>query len=193
MIEFILGAFIYAKIKKGYKLKYIFKSWEIYLPLAFMLFYIFLEITTWMRWNYFIQYAYYIKTATLLSYVPLIIKYKLFENLKGKLFPSPMIIAGFCLWLGSMLNKIAVKANFGTMPTFIDLGFWTGYVDKNSRGFIDGLHILGNPYSNAIPLCNIFDWGWTCVSLGDIFCRIFVYIILFYSIERSNNLIKNKI
>ena len=188
MIEFIVGVFIYAKLKKKYKLLPSLKHWTMWLPLAFMLFYIFLEITTWMRWYYFIPYAHLIKTVTLLSYMPLILEYKLYENEKGKLFPSPMIWAGCCLWLGSQLNKLAMHFNNGYMPTFIDLGFWTGYISRDSKGFIDGLHILGNPYSGAIPLCNIFDWGFTCVSIGDILVRLYVFIIIFYAIKRSNKI-----
>ncbi len=186
MIEFIIGAFIYAKLKHKYKLLPVLKHWTMWLPLGFMFFYIFLEITTWMRWYYFIPYAQIIKTATLLSYIPLTVKYKLYENQEGKLFPSPIIVAGFCLWLGSQLNKLALHFNGGYMPTFIDLSFWTGYVKKDLIGSIDGLHILGNPYSGAIPLCNIFDWGWTCVSIGDILIRFYAFIIIYYSIKYIN-------
>lgn len=192
MIEFIIGAFLYAKLKHKYKLLPVLKHWTAWLPLTFMFFYIFLEITTWMRWYYFIPYAHIIKTATLLSYVPLVIKYQLYQNEQGKLFLSPMIWAGFCLWLGSTLNKIALHFNNGYMPTFCDLGFWTGYVSKDSSSFIDGLHILGNPYSSAIPLCNIFDWGWTCVSIGDILVRFYAFIIIYYAIKYIN-INKNKI
>lgn len=187
MIEFIIGAFLYARFKKKYKLLPSLKHWSMWLPLSFAGFYIFLEITTWMRIDYFIPYAYYIKTATLLSYVPLILKYELYQDEKGSILFSPMVVAGGCLWLGSMLNKIAVKAN-GGMPTFCDLSFWTYYTKPD--GFIDGLHILGNPYSNLIPLCNIFDWGFTIVSIGDILIRFYVFIILFYSIKNSNINIK---
>jgi hypothetical protein len=184
LVEFIIGAFLYAKLKNKYNIKYIFKTWEIYPPMLFALFYIFLEGTMFFRWHYFIPYAHLIKTATLLSYIPLILKYKLYQDDNGKLITSPMVKAGFCLWLGSELNKIAMYFNNGYMPTFIDLGFWVGYV--KSDGFIDGLHILGNSYSHAIPLCNIFDWGYTCVSIGDLLIRFYAFIILFYAIKYSN-------
>jgi len=187
LIEFIIGAFLYAKLKNKYKLSLIFKSWHIYPPLLFAIFYIFLEITIWNNIYWFIPYAYYIKTATLLSYIPLILKYNLNEDKNGSLIKSPMVIATFCLWLGATLNKIAVKAN-GGMPVFPDLSYWTGYVKPE---FIqDGIHVLGNAYCKMIYLCDIFDFGWTIVSVGDLMIRMYVFIILYYAIKNSNKNIK---
>jgi len=184
LIEFILGVFIYVKIKKKYKLLPCLKHWTMWLPLSFACFYIFLEITTWMRIDYFISYAYYIKTATLLSYVPLILKYQLYQNDREELFPSPMLWAGFCLWFGSVLNKLALKANSNYMPVYPDLSYWTGYIKP---GFVqEGIHILGDAYSNLIPLCDIFDSGWKIYSLGDLICGLFIVVILYCSIKRLN-------
>jgi len=142
--------------------------------------------------HYFLQYSYIIKTVTLLSYTPLIYVYELFKNDNPKYkddnilkyLISPMFVSILCLCIGSSLNKIATYYNFGYMPTYPSVTFWTEYI--KSDGFIDGIHILGNAYSNAIPLCNVFDLGFTVLSLGDIIIRSFPYIILYYSIKKSN-------
>lgn len=188
MIEFILGAFLYAKIKHKYSLKYIFKSWEVVPPILFAILYIYLEISIWYGDYSFVPYSYYIKTATLLSYIPLILKWKLFEDDNGFILTSPATMATICLALGSKLNRVVLEANNGYMPSFPDVGYSTRFVKPD---FVeDGIHILGNAYSHLIPLCNVFDIGIGILSPGDILCRFFVAIILYYSIKRSN---KNKI
>lgn len=184
MVEFIIGAFLYAKLKHKYRILPVIKHWTMWLPLGFMFFYIFLEITMWMEWYYFLPYAHLIKTATLLSYIPLIIEYKLYLNKDGNTYPSPMILATFCLWLGSELNKIAMKANNGFMPCFPSNSYWTRYSKPN---FVqDGVHILGNAYSHLIPICNTIDVFYSIWSPGDILIRLFAFIIIYHSIKRSN-------
>lgn len=132
-------------------------------------------------------YSYYIKTATLLSYIPLIVKYKLYEDDNGFILTSPATISMICLALGSQLNKVVLKANNGYMPSFPDVGYSTGFVKPD---FVeDGIHILGNAYSHLIPLCNVFDIGIGILSPGDILVRFYVFIILYYAIKNSN---KNK-
>lgn len=195
MVEFILGAFLYAKLKNKYKLKYIFKSWSIYPPLLFALFYIFLEYTMYIQWYYFIPYAQMIKTSTLLSYVPLIVAYKLYENNDPKYInndflsvaTSPMVKSGICLLIGSICNRIALFFNNNYMPTYPSISYWTKYI-KPDQLFIDGIHIIGNPYSAAIPICNVLDIGFTVVSLGDLIIRFYVFLIVYHAIKNSNRL-----
>jgi len=187
LVEFIIGSFIYAKYRKKYKLKYIFKSWEIYPSILFALFYIYLEITIWQQNYYFLPYAQYIKTATLLSYIPLIIKWKLYEDENGFILTSPMVLATLCLGLGSKLNKITMNVNENYMPSFPSNTYWTGYIKSN---FIDGIHIIGNSHSHLIPLCNTIDIYYSILSWGDILVRLYVFIIIYNAIKISNKIIK---
>ena len=173
-----------------YDIKLIFKHISIITPLLFLLFYLFLEYTTFVGWHYFLQYQYIIKTATLLSFLPLIITYKLIENPKYinnqflSILTSPASKAGLSLWIGSSLNRLALYYNNNQMPTYPSISYWTKYVKPD--GFIDGVHIIGDAYSNAIFLCNVWDFGFTVLSLGDIIIRFFPFIILYYSIKKSN-------
>lgn len=191
MIEFILGAFIVAW-KKGYKLKPIFSSWQIYIPILFMLFYIFLEITIWIRWFYFVPYQQIIKTSILLGYVPLCLKYRLYESDRTKsswgILTSPMLFATLCLWLGSTFNKLAMNANNGYMPFFPSNSYATGYYTDAMTN--DGIHVLGNAQSALIPLTDTIDLGWSIMSIGDVLVRIYVFTIIYYSIKNTNKFIK---
>jgi len=183
-------------IYQKYNIKKIFKHWSLYPSLLFVLFYLYLEYTMFTQNYYFLPYQYIIKTATLLSFFPLIITYKLFENPKYinndylSVLTSPMTIAGCCLLIGTFLNKLAMYYNDNQMPTYPSVTFWVGYIKPD--GFIDGVHVLGNAYSNMILLCNIWDLGFTVLSPGDVIIRFFPLIILFYSIKKSNEKILTK-
>lgn len=205
MIEFILGAFLYATIgfsirwwkisfnKEQYNLLPIFKSWQVYLPLGCAVFYIFLEITVWARWYWFVPYQQIFKTVTLLSYLPLILKYKLYESINIKLrknelislLTSPMVIGTLCIAIGTMLNLIAIRANNGFMPIFPSNTIATGYITKDL--FNDGLHILGGFDTKLIPLCDWIDTGIYIASPADILIRMYAFIMLYYSIKKTNN------
>ncbi len=208
MVEFILGTFIVVLIRNRivsninkkagvelypvYNLKPIFRHWSIFPPLVMMLCYIALEICVFQRNYWFIPYQQPFKTITLLSYLPLIFKYRLYESawtrLKQKhdfinIITSPMGIGAVCLFLCSLLNHIAISANNG-MPIFPSLTLWTGYMDKQL--FDDGLHILGNFNTKHIWACDIFDVGYSIMSIGDIFTRLYVSIVLYFSIKNNS-------
>lgn len=122
-----------------------------------------------------------------MSYIPLCIKYRIYEDEKGRVITSPMVIATLLLWVGSMLNKIVISANNG-MPVFPSNSYWTGYIKPD---FIqDGIHILGNAYMKLIPLTDIYDFGLSIVSIGDILVRMYAFLIIYYAIKESNKIIK---
>lgn len=195
MIEFIIGAFLYAKLKKKHSLKHVFKTWHIYLPLIFAVIYIYLEACVFMRNYWFIPYQQMYKTLTLLSYLPLILHYKLYESVSKKLknkgdfiniITSPMVIGTFLIALGTILNLMVIKANNGYMPVFISLSYATGYATRDMVN--DGLHILGGYDTRLIPLSDLFDTGFSIMSIGDLFTRMYAFIILYFSIKNSTKL-----
>jgi hypothetical protein len=191
LIEFIIAAFLYAKLKKKYILTPLFQEWYIYLPLLFAGFYIFLEITIWARWYYFLPYQQIIKTATLLSYLPLIIRYQLFAPINNKiknewlgLLISPMVIGISCIVLGIILNSIAIQWNNGYMPIFPSLTIATGYLTREIIN--DGMHILGGFDTKVIPLSDWIDTGFFIASPGDILVRLYAFITIYFSIKFVN-------
>ncbi|GAA0126598.1 DUF5317 family protein [Clostridium sp. CTA-19] len=173
MIETIFLAFLIGKIK-GYKIKPIFKTWQIYPPIFLEIICFILQINIF-RGNYHtIIYFKNIKTIYLMSYIFLILKYKEYVQ---------AIIGSVFIFIGSFLNKIAILKNNGKMPVFPTLSYKTGYATKEAFNIVKDIHILGDENSSVIFLTDIFDLGYSVLSIGDILIRAYVFIIIYTSIK----------
>ena len=176
MFETILLAIIVAKIKK-YAIKPIFKSWPIYLILFIELIYLVIQVSIFKGYYSFIKYTNVLETIYLCSYLSLIIKYKQYI---GAIIGSASIV------IGTLLNHIAIGVNNGKMPAFPTLSYLTGYVTPEAFSKINGIHVLGSIDTRLKFLTDIFDLGYAILSIGDIFIRIFVFIIILNSIRYLN-------
>jgi hypothetical protein len=156
----------------------LFRTWAFY-PILFMeCFYIFLEISIFMGNYSCVKYATIFKMFYLYAYLILIIKYKrYFEAIVGSVF----------IIIGSLLNKIVIATNNGKMPVFPSLSYYTGYVKKGVIAYDDGLHIFGDSSTNMKFLSDIFDVGYSILSLGDVFIRVFVFIVVVSTIKILND------
>lgn len=176
MTETILIALAFAKIK-GYKLKPVFKSWEIYPVFAFGLIYVLLEVMIFNENYSFIKYTSVFHLLYLLVFLILIIKYKLnFSAIIGSVF----------IFIGSALNNVAISANNGKMPVFPNLSYVTGYVKQDVIMNINDIHILGNSSTKLKFLTDIIDVGYSIMSIGDVFIRFFAFIVIFNTIKAIN-------
>ncbi|MBU3214565.1 DUF5317 domain-containing protein [Clostridium estertheticum] len=184
MIEPMLLALVFAKIK-GYKIKPLFKTWAIYPVLTFVLLYVILEVMIFNNNYEFIKYTSIFHYLYLLTFIILIIKYKL--NISA-------IIGSIFIIIGSILNKIVIAANNGKMPVFPTLSYLTGYVKSDSFMKVKDIHILGSGVTKLKFLTDIIDVGYCIMSIGDICIRVFVFIILFNTIKVINKtqIIKNE-
>ena len=176
MVETILLTFFLAKLK-GYKIRPIFKSWTIYPVLTFVLIYIILEIMLFNGNYRFIKYSSTFHYLYFLSFLILVIKYKL--NISA-------IVGSIFIFMGTALNNIVIKANNDKMPVFPSLSYWTGYAKPDSFMKINDIHILGSSATKLKFLTDIFDVGYSIMSIGDIFIRIFAFIIVFNAIKAVN-------
>lgn len=176
MIEPILLAIFFAKIK-GYKVRPLFKMWAIYPVLAFVLMYVILEVMLFYGNYTFIKYANTFHYLYLLTFLILIIKYKL--NVSA-------IIGSIFIFIGSALNNIAIKANNGKMPVFPTLSYLTGYAKPDSFIKVNDIHILGSEVTRLKFLTDIIDVGYSVMSIGDICIRVFAFIIIFNTIKVIN-------
>ena len=102
---------------------------------------------------------------------------------------SPFSLAIFCLCVGYFFNYIAIVSNNNHMPLFNDLSYWSGYTDIHSFT-VDSFYILGDYKSKYIIFCDIIDLGYTTLSIGDVFIRFYPFVILFFSIKKSNEMKK---
>ncbi|MBU3154906.1 DUF5317 domain-containing protein [Clostridium estertheticum] len=176
MIEPILLALVFAKIK-GYKIRPLFKNWAIYPVLTFVLLYVISEVMIFNDNYSFIKYTSVFHYFYLLTFIILIIKYKLnFSAIIGSIF----------IIIGSILNKIVIAANNGKMPVFPKLSYLTGYVKPDSFMKVKDIHILGSGVTKMKFLTDIIDVGYCIMSIGDICIRVFVFIILFNTIKVIN-------
>ncbi|GAA0727765.1 hypothetical protein GCM10008905_25750 [Clostridium malenominatum] len=72
------------------------------------------------------------------------------------------------------------------MPVFPTLSYLTGYATPDAFSKVDDIHVLGNSSTKLKFLTDIIDVGYSILSIGDIFIRVFVFIIIFNTIKHMN-------
>lgn len=182
MIETIIIAILVAKIR-GYKVKPIFMSWEVYPILFFVGLYMFLNKEVFFGNYNFIKYAGILETIYICTFLILIFRYKQYVS---------AIIGSISIIVGTLLNKVAIYANGGKMPVFPTLSYITGYVRPDVFTKVKDIHVMGSEASKLIFLTDIIDLGYSILSIGDIFIRFFAFIIIYSCIKSTNN-IKEKV
>lgn len=176
MIETILIAMLVAKIK-GYKVKPLFRDWTIYPILILEIVHIFFQVNIFLDNYYFVQYASVIKKIYMLSYViPIIIHKEYFTGILGSVF----------VFIGTLLNNFVIAQNGGKMPVYPNFSYITGYASPEAITGIKGIHILGSAQTKFWFLSDIIDIGWSVLSIGDIFIRLFAFTIIFSTIKTLN-------
>lgn len=176
MIEAILIAMFAAK-KRRYKLKPLFLSWTIYPILLFTIILVAFNAQIFLGNFYFLKYSKILERTYLLTFLILIIKHRLYNS---------AIIGSICIFIGTLLNKIAISANGGKMPGFPTLSYITGYIKPDSFIKVNDIHVLGNASTNLKFLTDIFDIGYSILSIGDVFIRAFIFIIIYNTIKCVN-------
>ncbi|NFV76187.1 hypothetical protein FDE98_08635 [Clostridium sporogenes] len=183
MLETIILALIITKLK-GYEIKSLFKSWHIYPMLTIELIYIIIQINILLENYSLITHIKILETIYICSYLFVIIKYEQYTS---------AIIGSIFILIGGMLNKIAIAVNNGKMPVFPTLSYFTGYAKPYSFLKVNDIHILGNSSTKFKFLTDIIDVGYSVMSIGDIFIRFFVFIVIFNTIKHINNIKSIKI
>lgn len=176
MIEPMIIAIIFAKIK-GYKIKPLFNTLEIYPLVLFLIMYVGLEIMIFQGNYEFINYSGIFHYIYLLSFLILIIKYKL--NISA-------IIGSIFILVGSALNNFVIAANNGKMPVFPTLSYLTGYAKQDSFMRVNDIHIMGSGITKYKLLSDVIDVGYCVMSIGDVCIRVFAFIIIFNTIKSIN-------
>lgn len=176
MLETILVALIVCKLK-GYKIKPLFKSWTVYPVIFIEIITIIMQVNLFMGNYTFIKYGEILKILYICSYLPMVFKYSQYIS---------AIIGSVSVMIGGLLNDIAIKTNGGMMPVFPNLSYITGYVKPDSFDRVNDIHVLGNADTSFKFLTDIFDLGYSILSIGDIFIRFYVFIIIFNVIKNIN-------
>ena len=176
MAETIIIAFLFAKFK-GYKIKPLFKTWAIWPVIIMEIIYLVLQINIYSENYEVIKYVGVFKTIYICSYLPLVFKYEQYIS---------AIIGSISMIIGGVLNDFAISANNGMMPVFPSISYLTGYAKVDSFSKVNDIHVLGNSETKMKFLTDIFDLGYSVLSLGDIFIRFYVFIIIFKVIKHIN-------
>jgi len=196
LVETLIASLIFSKLKltlqlgklkihkSSYNIKPIFKIWSIYPVLFMSILYIILQAMV-LRQNYsFLPYQKIFKDALIGSYMLLGLDV-LFRYEKYK----PFIIACCSSLLGFGLNAIVMYFNNGKMPIFPTFSWSTGYTQYdmiiNASKYGD-FHVLGDHTTKLIFLSDVFDVFTSIWSLGDIFIRLFAFMIIYYSVKTVN-------
>lgn len=176
MVETIFLSFLFAKIK-GYKLKSIFLDWPIYIIIVFMCTYTYVQIMIFQEAYYVLRYQNLFKYLYLGSIYILMYRYKLYKE---------SIFSTIFIFIGSILNVIVMNANGGKMPVYPSLSYYTGYIKADTLQKADTIHMAGNEFVKMKILTDYIDLGYTIMSIGDIFVRIFAFIMVFEAIKKKS-------
>lgn len=175
IVEIILVCFL-AKIKH-FKIKYLFYSWTFYPILIAQCMLILFEFSIFFDTYFFVRFVPLVEPAIILSFVFALFVYQLYR---------PAIIGSGFIFLGTVLNKLVIAQNGGQMPAFPSFSYITGYLTPEMFGSVDSLHILGNADTKLKFLTDYLDFGYSILSIGDVFIHLFFCIMLYFLIKAVN-------
>jgi hypothetical protein len=177
MPETILLALLFAKIK-GYEIKTLFKSWTIYPVIIFEMINLIGQVFIFLEHYEFIGFIKSLNPFYFSAYLLLVFNYDIYIN---------SIIGAIFMFFGGVLNDVAIRANGGFMPVYPTLSYLTGYARPEAFDLVKDIHILGNSQAKLKILTDFIDLGYSVLSIGDVFIRMFVFIIIYSSIKKINN------
>lgn len=178
MLIFILIPFVIARIK-GYRVFRVFRAPDLYPFLTVCAVHGFFIVNAWMGNHSFVKYAailQYFMIATLL--LPVLLR---------RIFAPTMVGVGLT-FVGTIMNKIAIRVNDGKMPVYPTVSKWIGfYKEGQLDGTIDDLHVLADGTTKLPILTDYFDFGTCVLSPGDLLIHSFASIIIYYTIKSVCN------
>ncbi|MGL4800616.1 MAG: DUF5317 family protein [Cellulosilyticaceae bacterium] len=176
MLETILVALLISKIK-GYKVNVVVMEKAFYPLFVCEIIYWCIQMSLFAGNYAFLPYAAVFKSIYLCTTLFIVFRYDLAKY---------ALIGAICVLVGGWCNDVAIAANGGYMPVFPSLSYLTGYVSKEAFGVADQLHILGNEWTKAKYLTDIFDIGYSILSIGDLLIRLLPGLVLYKGIQCAN-------
>lgn len=173
MLETLVLALIIS-YKKGYDISCIMKEKVFYPLLACEIFYWGIQIAIFKGNYMFLPYVGIFKSVYLCTTLFIVFKYELYQYAIG---------GSACVLIGGWCNDLAIQANGGHMPIYPTLSLLTGYVKLEDFGVLDQLHILGDRATKMKWLTDIFDIGYSVLSIGDILIRVLPFVVVYQGIK----------
>lgn len=177
--ELIIEIFLVCLLAKvrHYKLKYLFYSWTFYPVLIVQCLLVVFQFSIFFDTYYFVRFVPIVEPAIILSFFFALFVYRLYQ---------PAILGSVSVVFGTLLNKFVIAQNGGKMPVFPSLSYLTGYLAPDMLGSMDGLHVLGSADTKFKFLTDYIDYGYSILSLGDVFIHLFVCVMLYSMIVAAN-------
>lgn len=175
IIEIFLVCLL-AKVRH-YKLKYLFYSWTFYPVLIVQCLLVVFQFSIFFDTYYFVRFVPIVEPAIILSFFFALFVYRLYQ---------PAILGSVSVVFGTLLNKFVIAQNGGKMPVFPSLSYLTGYLAPDMLGSMDSLHVLGSADTRFKFLTDYIDYGYSILSLGDVFIHLFVCVMLYSMIVAAN-------
>ena len=176
MVIEILVLSIFARLK-GYRLRYLFRTWTFYPILAVQLGLVVVQGSLFFRDYTFVSLVPYVQAAVILSFLFAIVAFRLY---------TPAIWGSASIAVGTLLNKLVIAQNGGKMPVFPSLSYLTGYVAPDMINALDTLHVLGGANTRLNFLADYIDYGYSILSPGDLLIHLFTCIVLYSLIKAVN-------
>lgn len=175
MLETLLLA-MFISYKKGYDINCIWKEKAFYPIVLCEATYWVIQVSLFNGDYTVLNYTSLFKTVYLCSTLFIVFRYELYKY---------ALVGAASVLLGGWCNDLAIAANGGKMPAFPHLSYLTGYVTPEAFGVADQLHILGSDLTRMKWLTDIFDIGYSILSLGDIFIRILPFVVVYQGIKHA--------
>lgn len=177
MILFILLAVVLAAVR-GHRVSVIFREVSL-LPMLIdeIVFWVF-QISAWRGDYRFLPYSGFLQAAGILVLIWPILKFRLYSR----------AVWGSCaVAVGSVMNKLVMKANGGAMPVFPTLSVKTGYYrDGVMEAAGDARHVLMSGSTKMNVLADYIDVGFSIMSLGDLLIHGFTTLVVYGVIAELN-------
>lgn len=164
--------------RKKQRLSVLWCGYALYPFFAAELVYLACQVSVLLGYYWAVAYAPMFKFFFLFPLVIPVIAYELYY---------PALAGSACVVLGSVMNQIAIAYNGGKMPVYPTLSRLTGYFSENAMLRYDALHTLGNEATRFKVFTDYIDLGYSILSLGDVLIRVFIFLILYYSVVRLND------
>ena len=176
MIVEIVAVCLLAKLKR-FQLRYLFRTWTFYPILLIQCALVVFQASLFFRQYVFVRFIPYTEMAVILSFLFAMFAFRLY---------TPAIIGSASIGVGTLLNKLVIAQNAGTMPVYPTLSYLTGYVTPEMVASLDSLHSLGGPETKLKFLSDYIDYGYCILSPGDVLIHLFACIMLYALIKAVN-------
>lgn len=177
MILFILLGVLFAALRGKRPRSLLHEPSLIPLAVLEIVFWVF-QISAWRGDYRFVPYGSWLQTASILSLLWPILKFRLY----------PRALAGAAMvCAGSLLNRIAMAANAGSMPVYPTLSRLTRYYQEGAIAASgDARHILMSGDTKLNFLGDFIDVGFSVMSVGDLMIHGFVALVVYGVAARLN-------